>query len=69
MPQAQTTLEQSRRTSKLHRIVSGFRAKPVNPSENLIEFIKVLEKVEVTPDKLAFNSKYMLGPDGSKIEY
>ena len=69
MPQAQTTKEQPRRISTLRRVVSGFRVKSTNPSENIVEFVKVLEKIEVTPEKLAFNSKYMMGPDGSKIEY
>ncbi len=69
MPQAQTIIEQPRRKSTLRRVVGGFYAKPKNPSENLVEFVKVLEKIEVTPEKIALNSKYMIGPDGSKIEY
>ena len=69
MPQAQTTIEQPRRKSILRRVVGGLYAKHTNPSENLVEFVKVLEKIEVTPEKLALNSKYMIGPDGSKIEY
>ena len=68
MSQAQTTKQQPQRTSILRR-VGGFKAKPENPSENLVEFIKVLEKIEVTPEKLAFNSKYIRCTDGSLIEY
>lgn len=69
MPQAQTPPKQLRRSSTLRRVVGGFRAKPTNTSENLIEFVKVLEKIEITPEKLAFNSKYMHGPNGTIIEY
>ena len=69
MSQAQTTKEQPRRKSSLRRVVGGLFANPTNPSENIVEFVKVLEKIEVTPEKLALNSKYMMGPDGSKIEY
>lgn len=53
----------------MRKVVGGFTAKTNNPAENLIEFVKILEKIEVTPDKTAFNSKYMRGPDGSVIEY
>lgn len=69
MSQVQTTIEQPRRKSTLRRVVGGLYAKPANPSEDLVEFVKLLEKIEVTPEKLALNSKYMIGPDGSKIEY
>lgn len=69
MPQAKTIKKQPQRKSILRKVVGGFTAKTNNPAENLIEFVKILEKIEVTPDKTAFNSKYMRGPDGSVIEY
>lgn len=68
MPQARTIIEQPRRKSTMRRVVGGLFAKST-PAENLVEFVKVLETIEVTPEKLALNSKYMIGPDGSKIEY
>jgi hypothetical protein len=69
MPQAQTTKQQHRRTPTLRGVASGLKAQSENPSENLVEFIKVLERVEVTPEKLAFNSKYIRCEDGTIIEY
>lgn len=69
MPQARTIIEQPRRKSTMRRGVGGLFNKSTNPAENLVEFVKVLETIEVTPEKLALNSKYMIGPDGSKIEY
>lgn len=69
MPQAKTIRKQPPRKSILRKVVSGFTSNTDNPAENLIEFVKILEKIEVTPDKTAFNSKYMRGPDGSVIEY
>lgn len=69
MPQAQTIKKQPLRKQTLRRIADGFAAKPGNPSENFVEFVKVLEKIKVTPEKLEFNSKYMRCADGSVIEY
>lgn len=69
MPQAQIITKQSRRNSMLRRVVGDFKAKPTHPSENLVELVKTLQKIEITPEKLAINSKYMISPDGSKIEY
>ena len=69
MPQVQTTRKQPQSKSKLRKVVGGFTVKTNTSAENLIEFVKILEKIEITPDKTAFNSKYMRGPDGSIIEY
>ena len=69
MPQAQTIQKQSLRKQILRRAAGGFSAKPDNSAENLIEFVKVLEKIEITPEKLALNSKYIQCADGSRIEY
>lgn len=69
MPQAQTIQKQSLRKQILRRVAGGFSAKPDNPVENFVEFVKVLEKIEVTPEKLALNSRYIQCTDGSLIEY
>jgi hypothetical protein len=69
MPQAQTIKKQLLRKQILRRVAGGFSAKPDNPAENLVEFVKVLEKIEITPEKLALNSKYIVCADGSRIEY
>lgn len=66
---ARTTPKPPRHKQELRRTLGGLRVKPTNPSENLIELVKLLEKIEITPEKLAFNSKFMAGPDGSRIEY
>ena len=69
MPQAQTIKKRPLRKPILRRVAGGFGAKPDNPAENLVEFVKVLEKIEVTPEKLAFNSKYIRCADNTVIEY
>ncbi len=40
-----------------------------NSADNLVEFIELLAKIEVTPEKLAVNSVSMIGADGIVITY
>jgi hypothetical protein len=40
-----------------------------NPADNLVEFIELLAKIKVTPEKLAINSISMVGADGIVITY
>lgn len=40
-----------------------------NPADTLVEFIDLLAKIEVTDEKLAFNSVAMTAPDGTVITY
>jgi len=40
-----------------------------NPADNLVEFIELLAKIVVTPEKLATNSVSMVGADGIVITY
>lgn len=69
MPQAQLSAKATKRTPIVRKVVDSLKPKSYNPSETLVEFIKELEKIEVTPEKIEFNSKYMLCADGSVIEY
>lgn len=69
MPQAQLSAKATKRTPIVRKVVDSLRLKSYNPNETLVEFIKVLEKIEVTPEKTEFNSKYMRCADGSVIEY
>ena len=69
MPQAQTIKKTPQRKSILRGVVDGFKPKLDNPAENIVEFVKVLANIEITPEKLAFNSKYIQNTDGSIIEY
>jgi hypothetical protein len=69
MPQARLSEKTTLRTPIVRKVVDSLKPKPRNPSETLVEFIKVLEKIEATPEKIEFNSKYMRCDDGSLIEY
>lgn len=69
MPQAKTTKKQLLRSSILLGAVNGFGARLENPAENLVEFVKFLDNVEITQEKIDFNGKYMRDTNGSIIEY
>ena len=49
--------------------VAGLTQKTTSPGENLVQLVKVLETVEVTPERLEINSRYIQAADGSRIEY
>jgi hypothetical protein len=57
------------RRPNLRSNVAGLTQKTTSPGENLVQLVKVLETVEVTPERLEINSKYIQAADGSKIEY
>lgn len=40
-----------------------------NPADNLVEFVELLAKIKVTPEKIAENSISMTSPDGTVIMY
>jgi hypothetical protein len=40
-----------------------------NPADTLVEFIELLAKIKVTPEKLAINSVSMIRVDGTVITY
>lgn len=40
-----------------------------NPADNLVEFIELLEEIEVTSEKIAKNSISMTNLDGTVIMY
>lgn len=67
--QVQLPTKAPKRTPIARRLFGGLKSKAVNPAETLVEFIKVLDKIEATPEKIAFNSKYYYAPDGTVIEY
>lgn len=69
MPQAQTIRKQLRRRPLLRRVAGGLQNKTASAGETLVEFVKVLEKIETTPEKVVLNSKGYHAPDGSFIEY
>ena len=69
MPQAQTIKKQSLRKSILRRDVNGLKQKVEDPAESLFEFVKIIQNIPIDPETIAFNSKYMLAPDGSVVEY
>lgn len=69
MSQARLTKRPSLRNRNLREVVSGLHKKTESAGENLVEFIKTLEKIEATPEKIAFNSKYYRAPDNTVIEY
>lgn len=51
---------------------SGFAGSVINtssPGENLVQLVKALNTIEVSPERLEFNSKYIQANDGSIIEY
>lgn len=57
------------RRLNLRSNVAGLTQKTASPGENLVQLVKVLETVEVTPERLEINSKYIQVADGSRIEY
>lgn len=69
MPQAQTIRKQLQRRPTLRGVAGGLQNKTVSAGETLVEFVKVLEKIEVTHEKIVLNSKGYHAPDGSFIEY
>lgn len=57
------------RRQHLRSKAADLTQKTASPGENLFQLIKVLETVEVTPERLEINSKYIQVADGSRIEY
>jgi hypothetical protein len=54
---------------KTLRTVAGLIPKNNTPGENLVQFVKVLDSIKVTPERIKFNSRYIKAPDGTVIEY
>jgi hypothetical protein len=69
MSQAQTTKKQLLRKSVSRRSVGGLKSKVENPAESLFEFVRIIQNIPTDPETIAFNSKYMIAPDGSVVEY
>ena len=40
-----------------------------NPADNLVELVEALDKIAITPEKIATYSVSMLSPDGTIITY
>ena len=58
-----------KRKKKMRGIAADLVASAASPGENLVQLVKVLRTIEVSPERLEFNSKYIQANDGSVIEY